>query len=242
MATRKSTATKVAHHVIEDPWGVFLSVAAYVRRILLHSEAPGTGKTSAGRALAEARGYDYVAVTLAETTQVTDLLGHLMPVGPDEWAWHDGPIAAAIRRGRTVIALNDLPNGGADVQHVCYSLLEAGKNAVITLSNGEVLPIPNSVVIVASQNPKPEETLTPAVISRFQVVLDIGDNVSPMLLDALPDHLRSMVADHRMAAREAFALLDLVAEGCPPFAAVQAVLGTERARDYGDALAIALAS
>jgi hypothetical protein len=173
----------------------------------------------------------------------SDLLGHWMPKGK-EVVWHDGPVGYAIRRAgdghKTVLVFNELDHAGPDAAHACYSLLETGQAARFTLPNGEELTIPDNLIIVATMNPNPADVLPPPVLNRFQVVIDLGEHVSPMILDALPEAFRSMVSDGRMAAREAFSMLSLVSDGCDPYVAVQAVLGNERASDYGDALAIAL--
>src|SRR5262245_5777067 len=60
---------------IKNPWHLFLAIAAYVRRILLHSEKPGTGKTSAGIALALAKGAEAVCITLTDGMMASDMLG-----------------------------------------------------------------------------------------------------------------------------------------------------------------------
>jgi len=240
-------ASKVPH-AIENPWHLFLAVAPHVRRILLHGETPGTGKTSAGIALAAAKEAEAVVITMRDNLLESDLLGHWMPRGKNEVTWHDGPVGYAIRRAtdghKVVLVFNELDHASPDATHAAYSLLEDAASAAarFTLPSGEVLTIPETLTIVATQNPDPKETLPLPVLNRFQVVLDIGSHVSPMILEALPEKFRSMVADGRLAAREAFAMLSLVAEGCDPYIATQAVLGADRFKDYGDALAISLAS
>jgi midasin (ATPase involved in ribosome maturation) len=222
-----------------------LAVSHYVKRLLLHSEKPGTGKTMAGIMLAEATQADLTVLTMTDSTQASDLLGHWIPKGK-EFVWHDGPVTRAIRRAisgkRSVLLVNEISNGGPDAMHVAYALLETGKAARFTLPSGEVLEwSPENLIVIATMNPKPDESGLPAaVLDRFQVTIDIGDHVSPMILDALPTPLASMVGDGRMTAREAFSLVSLTKDGCDPYVAVQAVLGTERAADYQDALAVSL--
>lgn len=245
MASKAAKPAKPAMVAIENPWHLFLAVATFVRRILLHSETPGTGKTSAGLALAEARGAESVVITMTDGTTASDLLGHWIPTGNGNVAWHDGPVAYGIRRAvdghDVVLILNEIDHAGPDASHAFYPLLEEKKANVFTLPSGEVLSVPQNLTIVCTMNPKPEDVLTPAQINRFQVILDLGDKVSPMILDALPEAFRSMVSDGRMAAREAFSILSLVADGCDAYIAIQAVLGRERSADYADSLAIALA-
>ena len=230
------------YNLVENPWDLVLRAAPYTKRMLLHSEDPGTGKTSFGVMLAEFLGYDCTIITMNDSMVASDLYGHMVNGKGGETQWHDGPLTRAVRKGRTVIVCNEIPNGGADVQHVFYSALETGKSAKFVLPSGEVLSIPDTLVFVGTQNPDPADTMTPAVRQRWQVCIDIKDHVSPMILNALPDSLRSMVADHRMASREAFAILELIANGCDTMIAIQAVLGTQRADDYGDALAVALST
>src|SRR5262245_8402087 len=228
-----------ARSLASDPWALYLAVSPYVSRILLHSETPGTGKTTAGIMLAEAKQYDCTVITLTDAMVASDLVGHWMPRG-SEFIWHDGPIVAAIRKGRTVLVLNELDHAGPDVAHFLYALLDSGKAATFTLPSGEILTIPQSLVVLGTMNPDPSTALSDATLNRFQVRIDIGSHVSPMILAALPENLASMVKDGRMAAREAFSLLQLTDAGCPTMVAVQAVLGFERGEDYSDALAIAL--
>lgn len=245
MATSKKAASKVPAP-IADPWHLFLAVSHAVKRILLHSETPGTGKTTAGIALANAKQAEAVVITLTDGTLASDLLGHWMPAGNGEARWHDGAIGYAVKRAiaghKVVLVMNELDHASPDAQHAAYSLLETGEAAQFRLPNGETLTIPETLVIVCTMNPDPREVLPRPILNRFQVILDLGTHVSPMILDALPEVFRSMVADGRMAAREAFSMLSLVADGCDPYVAVQAVLGNDRAADYGDALALSLAS
>lgn len=232
---------------ITNPWTLFLAVSHYVKRVLLHGVTPGTGKTTAGLALADAKQAESISITLTDGMMATDLLGTLLPSGPGQVKWHDGPVASAIRRAMhglpTVLIMNEIDHAGPDAAHICYAVLEAsGKSGSFTLSTGEVLSVTDNLIVVATMNPDPADVLPEPVLNRFQVVIDVGPHVSPMILEALPPHFRSMVADGRMAAREAFALISLTGAGCDPFVAVQAVLGTERMADFGDALAISLAS
>jgi len=230
--------------LIQNPWHLFLAVASTVRRICLHGLRPGTGKTSAGITLANAKDAEVVCVTLTDGKTEADLLGTWLPAGPGKVVWHDAPIGYAIRRAtggtNVVLVINEIDRGGPEAKDVCYALLETDVAANFTLPNGEKLTIPDSLTIVATCNPNPADVLPEPVVNRFQVIIDVGDHVSPMILDALPEAFRGMVSDGRMAAREAFAMLDMVTRGLDPYIAVQAVMGTERAADYADALAIAL--
>jgi dynein-related subfamily AAA family protein len=231
---------------ISSGWGLYLAVASYVRRLCLHSETPGTGKTSAAMALAKAKNATCIVITMSDAQLASDLLGTWISRGNGVVVWNDGPVGHAIRLAQTgawvVLLLNELDHAGPDALHAAYSLLECGEAGQFTLPSGEVLTIPETLIIVATLNPDPREVLPPAVVNRFEVIIDLGSEVSPMILEALPDSLRSVVADGRMGAREAFSLISLTEKGCDPYVAVQAVLGKERTADYGDALAIALAS
>lgn len=225
-----------------NPWGLILQVAPFVRRMLLWGKRPGTGKTTAGIMLAAARKVRATVITLTDAMTASDLLGHWIPRG-GEFVWHDGPITRAIREAATsgaVLVLNELDHAGPDVSNALYWLFEKGIAAQCTLPSGETLTIGRNLSIIATMNADPE-CLPEAVRNRFQVRINVGDNVAPALLEALPKSLASMVADGRIEAREAFAMLDLIDEGCPSGVAVEAVLGSDRAADYGDALAIALA-
>lgn len=237
------TATKVPP-LIQNPWHLFLAVAATVRRLCLHGMRPGTGKTTAGIALSNAQGAEVVCVTMTDGKTEADLLGCWLPAGPGKVTWHDAPIGYAIRRAtdgtRVVLVLNEIDRGGPEAKDVCYALLECDVAANFTLPNGEKLTIPDTLTIVATCNPDPKDVLPEPVVNRFQVIIDVADNVSPMILEALPDPFKAMVADGRMAAREAFAMLDMVTRGLDPYIAIQAVLGNERAENYADALALAL--
>jgi hypothetical protein len=226
-----------------NPWHLFMAIAPYSRRILLHSETPGTGKTSAAVMLAKAQNAHLTVVTCSESLTASDLLGHWVPKG-SHFEWHHGPVGRAIlagKHGNSLVVLNELDHAGPDVQQTAYGLLETGDAAQMTLPSGEVLHIPPTLTILATMNPDPKDVLTPALLNRFQCIINLESHVSPMILDALPRGMSGMVRDGRMGSREAFALLDLTDKGCDPMHAVHAVLGRERADDYGDALAIALA-
>jgi hypothetical protein len=225
-------------------WALFLAIAHFAKRMILHSIVPGTGKSTAGLMLAEATDAECILIPCMDTLTMSDLLGFWMPTGQGKFLWHDGPAARAVRLAsegkRVVLVWDELNYGSPDAHQVAHALGNRGKSATFTLPNNEVFSIPENLVIIITQNPDPSETLTDALLSRFPVRIDIGSEVSPMILAALPTHLRSMVADGRLASREAFALVEMVDKGCDPFIAVQAILGDARTADYGDALAIAL--
>src|SRR5262245_36575585 len=97
-ATRSEIMAKVAKvadkvpPLIQNPWHLFLAVASTVRRICLHGMRPGTGKTTAGITLANAKDAEVVCVTLTDGKQEADLLGTWLPAGPGKVMWHDAPI------------------------------------------------------------------------------------------------------------------------------------------------------
>src|SRR4249920_1276449 len=103
---------------IENPWHLFLAVSPFVRRILVHGETAGTGKTTAGIALASAKDAEAVVVTMTDGMMASDLLGHWMPKGNGNIGWHDGPVGYAIRRcmagHRTVLVMNELDHASPD--------------------------------------------------------------------------------------------------------------------------------
>lgn len=236
--------THVSFTPIVSRWALFLAVSSFAKRMCLHSVMPGTGKSSAGVMLAAAKDAECITLTMTDSMTASDMLGCWMPQGNGNFVWHDAPVGRAIRRAAsglpTVLLINEAHNAGPDAIHTLYGVLDQGKSAEFTLPNNETLRITDALTIIVTMNPEPKDVLPEAIVSRLGVMIDLKDEVSPMILEALPEHLRSMVADGRLASREAFTLVQLTQAGCDPFVAVQATLGEERTASYGDALAIAL--
>lgn len=76
--------------------------------------SPGCGKTALVAALAAASGHPLVRVNLSEQTDLMDLLGADLPTGAPAgggeggggrpaFAWSDGPLLGALRRGDWVL-------------------------------------------------------------------------------------------------------------------------------------------
>ncbi|KAK2856665.1 hypothetical protein Q5P01_005400 [Channa striata] len=80
--------------------------ALKLQKPVLLEGSPGVGKTSLVAALAKASGNHLVRINLSEQTDVTDLFGTDLPVEGGkggEFAWHDGPLLAALKAGHWVV-------------------------------------------------------------------------------------------------------------------------------------------
>ncbi|XP_066867568.1 midasin isoform X2 [Kogia breviceps] len=80
--------------------------ATRLNKPILLEGSPGVGKTSLVGALAKASGNTLVRINLSEQTDITDLFGADLPVEGGkggEFAWHDGPLLAALKAGHWVV-------------------------------------------------------------------------------------------------------------------------------------------
>ncbi|XP_075410883.1 midasin isoform X2 [Tenrec ecaudatus] len=80
--------------------------ATKLNKPILLEGSPGVGKTSLVGALAKASGNTLVRINLSEQTDITDLFGADLPVEGGkggEFAWHDGPLLAALKAGHWVV-------------------------------------------------------------------------------------------------------------------------------------------
>lgn len=87
-----------------------LEELAFRSPVLLEGDR-GSGKTVEARQFARSRGLQYVECPGHEGIEAPDLLGFLVPYGPGEMVWKDGPLAEAFRKaqyGQVVLVLDEL--------------------------------------------------------------------------------------------------------------------------------------
>ena len=135
------------------------------------------------------------ACTLTEETPALELRGSWLP-SSDGLAWHDGPIARAMREGARVV-LNELSHASDDVLAFLYPIIESPETARLTLPTNETLvPSPGFSVVVTDNLP-PDE-LPAALQDRFETILEVTE--------PHPEAIARLSPDLREAAQRSFAL------------------------------------
>ena len=136
----------------------------------------GTGKTTAAAVAAQAMGLPLVAVNLHQHTETADLLGGVRPVrdqGETRFAWQDGPLVQAMRRGE-VLLLDEISLADDAVLERLNSVLEPERSLVLAEKGGTddqvVVEAHANFHLVATMNPGGDfgkKELSAALRNRF---------------------------------------------------------------------------
>ena len=163
-------------------WSETLSaVVGHVRRILLCGE-PGTGKTSYAFKLAHDSKRPVERVTLCAGMFSDALLGkYLLREGSTVWV--DGPAVRAMRQGG-VLLLDEIADAGPEIQSTLRAILDDENVCTITLDNGDTVKPKQGFSIIATMNGE-VQSLLPALLDRFDVVLAHCDTPNPGIADAI---------------------------------------------------------
>ena len=173
----------VFHWAGTTPW--------HLARVALDSSSrvffwgpPGVGKSyltlNAGRACFQ--------VTLCDDQTVQELIGHYLPRG-QEFRWHDGPVALAMRQGARLV-LNEIGRASGAVQDFLLAVLDGQGVNTVALPTGEQLQASAGFTVVATSN-SPPETLDPALRSRFDAEVHLP-SPNPMLIATLNQEFRGL--------------------------------------------------
>jgi len=133
---------------------------------------PGVGKSRFGMDVLKKNFENVYQITLNDDISVQELLGHYVPKG-NEFVWHDGPIALAMRDPKGALVINELPRASGAVRDLMLAVLDDNSIASIALPTGEILKPHAKFSVMATGNDKPEECLTEALIDRFELVLHL---------------------------------------------------------------------
>ena len=153
-----------------------------LRRLYLWGP-PGVGKSRFGMDVLKTNFKNVYQVTLNDDISVQELLGHYVPKG-NEFVWHDGPIALAMRDSEGALVINELPRASGAVRDLMLAVLDDNSIASIALPTGEMLKPHAKFSVIATGNDKPEECLTEALIDRFELILHL-DTPNPELIAKL---------------------------------------------------------
>lgn len=142
---------------------------------ILLEGSPGVGKTSIVAAVAAAAGHELVRINLSDQTEMLDLLGADLPSpdgAPGVFAWADGPLLRALRRGSWVL-LDELNLASQAVLEGLNSILDH-RRAMFIPELGETVVAPASFRVFAAQNPLHEgggrKGLPRSFLNRFSRV------------------------------------------------------------------------
>lgn len=144
---------------------------------------PGVGKTRFGIDVLKKNFTNVYQITLNDDISVQELLGHYIPKG-NEFIWHDGPIALAMRDKMGALVVNELPRASGAVRDLMLAVLDDASVAAIALPTGEILKPHSKFTVFCTGNDKPEECLTEALIDRFDLIVHLS-MPNPVLIDKL---------------------------------------------------------
>lgn len=141
---------------------------AYRRRLPMLLKGPtGTGKSRFVEFMAHRLNLPLISVSCHEETSAVDLLGRYLVVGA-ETRWHDGPLTRAVRSG-AMLYLDEIAEARPDTIVALHSLLDYRRTLFLD-RHDEVIPAPDSFIIVASYNPgyqRGMKELKPSTRQRF---------------------------------------------------------------------------
>ena len=147
------------------PWSLARVAIERSPRVFLGGP-PGVGKSYLTATASRAR----FQVTLCDDQTVQELVGHYLPRG-QEFHWHDGPVALAMRQG-ALLVLNEIGRASGAVQDFLLGVLDSREAGGVALPSGEALLAAPGFAVVATSNGSPEG-LDPALRSRFDAEIHL---------------------------------------------------------------------
>jgi len=156
-------------------------------RSVLLSGNPGCGKSLAARAFAQQERLPFYSVSMHAAMDVEDLIGRYVRTNTN-WEWRDGPVLRLIKAPSVILLdeLDSLPDTSASRLH---GLLSERRLSVIE-HEGEVVPVHEACLIMASTNDIGFARVSPRLRSRFLIVrMDYDRQVE-----------RQLVPDERLRA------------------------------------------
>ena len=197
---------KHAYEILGQHEMVFAVAYAFLKNQHLILTGPtGTGKTTIYRWFAHVLGYNYIAAPIARGTESVHLMGTMMPVGPAEFEWTDGPVSYAARLSKqhpTICVLDELNRIGniAEFSDI-YPMLDDTRKLLLRehrMPDGttEEIEIGN-LYVGATSNPSDDERadyigvqdLDPALSSRFKVQPTVSYPAPEIEVEALMDRV-----------------------------------------------------
>jgi len=134
---------------------------------LLIEDAPGVGKTTLARAMAQALGLSFARIQCTSDLLPTDILGVTVLTPSGGFEFRPGPIF------RQMVLVDELNRASPRTQS---ALLEAMAEGAVSLE-GEPRPLPTPFLVIATQNPHEHAGTYPlpdSQLDRFLLRLSLG--------------------------------------------------------------------
>ena len=234
MATKKETELWARR--MPPMWDLIALLLGMPEARVLLWGPPGVGKSWAATHYRPAGLEDPMlhVITVTEDTPAAELRGHYL-MKPGGMAWHDGPGTRAWRTGGRLV-LNELPRAGLDLAVLLHVLLDGRDVASLTLPSGETVQPAQGYSVVATCNDDPADALDPALLDRFDVVLNVTAP-NPSAFDKLPEPWRAAARLHAtrdpkgFSLRPFFALHRMIVGGLEPHIAVRSAMRQKEVAD-----------
>ena len=163
-----------------------LVAALLVRGHVLLEGVPGVAKTLVVKALAHALDLEFTRLQFTPDLMPSDVVGQVIfEAGSAEFRYREGPVF-------TNLLLADEINRTPPKTQA--ALLEAMEERQVSI-DGQVHPLPNPFIVVATQNPVEYEGTYPlpeAQLDRFLFKLQVGYPTAPQELEVLARHDRGL--------------------------------------------------
>ena len=154
--------------------------------VFLYGE-PGTGKTAL---VDSAFGTDLVTMLGTEDTEVSDFIGGYTTRGGGSYGWSDGAMVEAMERG-VPLFVDEIGVIAPKVLTGLFSVMDGRDEIRITANpdRGTVKAAPGFIVLAATNPHAPGVRLSEALLSRFDLHIEVGSDYAMARTLGVPDAL-----------------------------------------------------
>jgi hypothetical protein len=142
---------------------------------VLLTGVPGTGKTAA----LEVAAPGMVTMLGTAETEPADFLGQYVQVAPGEYQWMDGALVVAMERGVPLL-IDEVGLVDPRAMSVVYSVMDGRGEVNVTMNpqRGTVKARDGFTVLAATNPDAPGVRLSEALLSRFNLTVNVGTDFS----------------------------------------------------------------
>ena len=243
MKNEKNWQERAAAIIGHDKFGDLWERPIFPHRVLLWSEATGTGKSTLPLTLLESR--RPVRVTLFREMEVDSLVGP-MQLRDGSTVCEPQLAALAMRDGRPLI-IDEVDQYSASVETYLNALLDDVSLAQLTLPDGSTIQPANGYCVVGTTNARPD-SLPERLLHRFDAIIH-ADSPCESLIESLPGAIAKLLVNSAkteksffapMTSRRAIALDRFKRAGYSERESIELVFGTDP--NTVDAMLAALAA